>query len=96
VTVSDHLSEVRIQGILDTLSLKKRIRYLQSVAAEIGDPQVIPFGPVDKVRGIMAARNTWARLAPSLFIYAMTCKTAPERGGLAVAPDQPMQREERG
>jgi hypothetical protein len=46
---------------------------------------VIPFAPVDEVRVIMEARSTWQRIAPSLFTYALTGKTASEYAASVVS-----------
>lgn len=78
LTSEDLLAEARFAAYLDTLSPKKRIQYLHAVADRLGDPNVIPFAPVDEMRVIMEARHTWERIAPSLFTYALTGKTLAE------------------
>jgi hypothetical protein len=80
LSADDLLAEARFRAYLDTLSQKKRIRYLQAVADQLGDPTVVPFAPVDEVRVIMEARATWERIAPSLFMYALTGKASADRG----------------
>ena len=66
LTAHDLIEIARFKAYLDTLSPKKRLKYLRSVTEKLGDPGVVPCAELRTVQVIEEARATWSRLLPSL------------------------------